>query len=218
MISLFLAYFADLSIVIPTVIAIIRRDYFNTDIYKLIGIYGFLTLLRNVATFVMNQLGVYNIYIYNWHNLLEFILIAVIYRIAVKNPYFKFLAIGGIFIVICTALLDYNTLFNVRTKDFNQFSYNVSGFIAIVFILFYFYQLLKSLHVPKLTRYPLFWFSAGALLYYAGTIFSYIFIETTFNSTMELRQQYWMIDAVLSIVFSIFLCFSIRYMKPVNSK
>lgn len=217
MITLFLAYFADLSIVIPTVIAIIRRSYFNTDVYKLIGIYGFLTLLRNAVTFIMNQLGVYNIYIYNWHNLLEFILIAVIYRIAVKNPYFKFLAIGGIVIVICTAFLDYNTLLNVKTKDFNQFSYNLSGFIAIVFILFYFYQLLKSLHVPKLTRFPLFWFSAGALLYYAGTIFSYIFIETTFNSTIELRQQYWMIDAVLSIIFSIFLCFSIWYMKPVKT-
>lgn len=217
MIASFLAYFADLSIIMPTVFGIVRRSYFQTNIYKLIGFYVFLTLLRNIATLIMNQMGVYNIYIYNWHNLLEFILIAIIYKLAIKNSNFKFLAVGGILVVICTAFLDYNTLINIRTRDFNQFSYNVSGFIAIVFILFYLYQLLKSLNVPNLTSYPLFWFSSGALFYYAGTIFSYIFIEITFNSTIELRQQYWMIDAILSIVFSIFLCFSIWYMKPAKT-
>jgi hypothetical protein len=214
MIATFLAYLADFSIFIPVVVAIIRKEGFATNVYRLIGIYCFLILLRNMTTLIMNQLDVYNIYIYNWHNLLGFTVIAIIYSLVVKNYYFKFFAWTCILIVTTTAFIDYPTLLDVKTRNFNQFSYNASGFLTIILTLFYFYQLLQSLYVSNLTQYPLFWFSAGILFYYAGTLFSYLFIETTFNSSVELRQQYWVIDAILSIVLSIFLGISIWFIKP----
>jgi|GEM_PF-3423831 len=89
MIATFLAYLADFSIFIPVVVAIIRKEGFATNVYRLIGIYCFLILLRNMTTLIMNQLDVYNIYIYNWHNLLGFTVIARVYEKV--QIYFKLL-------------------------------------------------------------------------------------------------------------------------------
>lgn len=216
MIAKYLAYIADFSILIPIVIAIAKNVKFNSNTYRFIGVYGALILARNAITLIMNQLGIYNIYIYNWCSLLGFVTLAIIYSFAIKNDYFKFFAILCVLIVIGTSFIDSDTLFNTKTEDFNEFSY-VSEGLAIIFILFYFYQLLQSLHVPNLTRYSLFWFSTGVLFYYTGTIFSYLFIESTFNNTIELRQKYWMIDASLSTIFNIFLALTVWYMKPAKT-
>lgn len=216
MIARYLAYIADFSILIPLVIATVKNVKFNSNIDRFIGVYGALILVRNSITLIMNQLGVYNIYIYNWCSLLGFVTLVIIYSFAINNSYFKFFAILCILMVIGTSFIDSDTLFNTNTEDFNEFSF-VSEGLAIIFILFYFYQLLQSLQVPNLTKYSLFWFSSGVLFYYTGTIFSYLFIENTFNNTLDLRQKYWMIDASLSTIFNIFLALTVWYMKPAKS-
>lgn len=212
MIAKYLAYLADFSILIPTLVSFFRYTNFKAHTEKLIALYGLLLLLRNFITLIMNQLGIYNIYIYNWHGLLGFIIITLIYIYAMKSEYFKYLAILCILFVLVETCIGNNTLFDVKTTNFNPFSY-VYGCLAIIFILLYFYQLLQKLKVPNLTTDALFWFSAGAFFYYSGTIFSYLFIERTFNNSIQLRQQYWIIDALLSISFNIFLALSVFYMK-----
>lgn len=204
---------ADLSIIVPGILLIKGGSTANKS-YLIITYYVAITVFRNILTLITAQFGIYNIFIYNWHNLLAFVLVALLYYTILGNRYFKIFSVVTITVSTIIALFDYQSLFDIQTVNFNRFSYNTSGCFTIILILLYFYELIQRLQVPNLTKYPLFWFSAGALLYYAGTIFSYIFIENTFNSTIELRQQYWMIDSILAILFNIFLGFSIWYMKP----
>lgn len=209
----FIAIAADFSIIIPFIYLLFKGKIPLTISDKLIYVYIVLTLIRNIASFVTMMLGIYNIYVYNWYNLLSFGIIAVLYFQILNNLYFKMLVVFASIILLAIAFIDYGTLFNINTTEFNRFSFNASGCFTILFILFFLYELIRKLQVKNLTEYPLFWFSSGALLYYSGTIFPYIFVQYTFNN-MENRNLYWMIDAALSIVFSIFLCFSIWYMKP----
>ncbi len=209
-----IAVAADFSAVIPIIIMLINGRLKLDVTQKLIYGFAITIFLKNALTFIMGELGIHNMYIYNWCNLIQGVILTFIYIVLFKNSTFRLLAGFGITVSVIVSLIDYESLFDVSTVNFNRFSYNIIGCLVIVLVLLYFYQLIQQLQVPKLTKYSYFWFSTGALLYFAGTIFSYIFIEITFNSTLKLRQQYWMIDAILAIIFNIFISFSIWYMKP----
>jgi hypothetical protein len=213
MITEFISVVADFSMLIPIIVLIIRKTNVRHTANKLVVSYILLLFIRNIVTFCMTQFGIYNIYLYNWHNLISFILIAILYYTILQNRYFKLFALISVFASIVIIFLDYQSLFDIKTVDFNRFSYNVAGCIAIILIMMYFYELIQSLQIPKLNTYPLFWFSAGALFYYSGTIFPYVFINSTFNN-LEARDRYWMIDSSLSIIFSLFLGLALWYMKP----
>lgn len=211
-----IAIIADFSILLPLIVILIRKikyTVFNMIINVFVGIF----LIRNVISFITMELHIYNMYIYNWCNLLSSVIIALLYYNLFESRYFKWFAIISMLISIVAAFLDYESLFNPMTTNFNRFSYNISGCFTIIIILLYFYQLLQSLQVTNLTKFSLFWFSAGALIYYSGTVFSYLYVNYTFNNPdLAIVRSYWMIDALLFIIFCISLSFTVWY--PVPSK
>ncbi|MEZ4903443.1 MAG: hypothetical protein R2822_17605 [Spirosomataceae bacterium] len=211
----FISLLADFSILIPFLIFIIRGADILLIANKIILGYISLMLLRNIITSIMAEFSVYNIYLYNWHNLINFTLITLLYYYVLQKRNFKLIAFVFIFIATLIPFLDYQSLFDTKTIYFNRFSYNISGCLAIILILLFFYELIQNLQVPELKSFPLFWFSAGVLFYYSGTVFSYLFIKDTFNN-LEARNQYWLIDSLLSIVLSIFLSLTVWYMKPIK--
>ncbi len=208
-----LSIIADFSMLLPIIVLVIKGRVDCHAANKWILVYIFLMFLRNIVTFCMTQWGIYNIYLYNWHNLLSFIVLAILYYNILQNRYFKLFALLAILALILISFFDYQSLFDIKTVHFNRFSYNISGCLTIILIMMYFYELIQSLQIPQLKTYPLFWYSAGALFYYSGTIFPYVFIESTFND-LKTRDQYWIIDALLSIVFSLFLGLTVWYMRP----
>jgi len=210
-----LARTADISILLPIIIFFVRGRLHVPLTYKLIYSIVFLLFVRNITTFILGELGIYNVYIYNWYNLIGSIIVGLLYYHLFENQYLKGFAILTICITVIAALFDYESLFNPATTNFNRFSYNISGCLEIILILIYFYQLLQGLLVPNLAKFSPFWFSAGALFYFSGTIFSYISINSTFND-LDVRSQYWAIDAFLSIIFNVFLAISVWYIKPVK--
>jgi hypothetical protein len=213
MVAKILSIVADFSMLLPVIVLIIRGVANCHATNKWILVYILLMFLRNIVTFCLTQLGIYNIYIYNWHNLLSFIVLAILYYTILQNRYFKWFALLSILALLLISSFDYQSLFDIKTVHFNRFSYNISGCLTIILIMMYFYELIQSLQIPQLKTYPLFWYSAGALFYYSGTIFPYVFIESTFND-LKARDQYWIIDALLSIVFSLFLGLTVWYMRP----
>lgn len=104
------------------------------------------------------------------------------------------------------------TFFDTTTIYFHRASYNFShGFITII-VLVFFYNLIANLQVPVVTKYPLFWFSAGILFYYAGTFFLFLLIQDLYKNSAEIQKMYWMIDALLSILMNALIAVTICYM------
>ncbi len=210
---------ADFWIILPSIILFQRRAYLQSPLNKIIAIYVLLFLIRNILSYITMELNIYNMYIYNWANIFSGITISMLYYHLFTNKYFKIIALVGMIAAVGASFLDYETLFNVNTTNFNRFFYNILGGLVIACILFYFYELLQNLNVPKLTEFTPFWFSTGALLYYSGTVFSYLYVNYTFNnSDLGIVRSYWMIDAFLFIVFSSFLSMAVWYMKPRDLK
>jgi hypothetical protein len=69
---------------------------------------------------------------------------------------------------------------------------------------------MKRLDAPQLLRYPMFWLSAGLLLYFSATIFSYIYGELTFNNNdYTSRMPFWIIEMVFGVILNGFLTLAI---------
>jgi hypothetical protein len=213
-----IALAADFSIIIPLLLLIVRRQKETPLYYKFIVSFVLLLFIRNTITFTLGELHIYNMYIYNWCNLFSSVIIALLYYNLFDNSYFKWVVIIGMLISVVAAFLDYDSLFNPMTTNFNRFSYNISGCFIIIATLIYFYQLLQSLQVTNLTTFSPFWFSSGALIYYSGTVFSYLYVNYTFNNPdLAIVRSYWMIDALLFIIFCIFLSLTVWYMASAKA-
>ncbi|MFN4147115.1 MAG: hypothetical protein ACK4GN_14915 [Runella sp.] len=211
---------SDASILLPCIYLLHRFKYIS-GINKIIVFFIFITLARNIAAVSLEvarelcQCPLYNLFFYNWHNLLSFSCLSWIFFEFFKEKFYQWGLVLANVSVYAVALLEPDTILHLNAKEFSDVAFMLSRVYSIVLFLLFFYRLLQQLTVPILTRYPLFWFSAGGLLYYAGTLFPYLFLKYTFhNSNVELAQQYWMIEAFLSMVFSVFLALSVWYMKP----
>lgn len=203
-----IATLSDYSILVPVLVILIYRDQNPSN--KLLIAVVFVTFVRNLASVVIEyvrydlDLGLNTLFFYNWHNIIFFSLIVCIYYKELKNRHLKLFLLGALVVFLALAFVDYSTLTYWNVDRFNKLSYPVSGFFSIIFLLLYFYQLLKELSVPNLSAYPLFWFSTGALMYFSGTFLMYLLVQN-FTKNPELGRLYWPIDAFLSIVFNLLI-------------
>ncbi len=155
-----------------------------------------------------------NIIVYNWGYLISYCIVSAIYYHVFKGKQLKWGVLIGSGIALLASFYHHDLLLNPRTTDINTLSQVVWGFFILVFVGIYFYNLLKDLDAPNLLLSPLFWLSAGFMVYFSGTILSYIYSQTTFNShDYNIRREYWIIEFVFSIVLNCFLSVSIWCMK-----
>jgi hypothetical protein len=220
---LLIAHIADASIFVPFVLYLLKYKQVGSE-DKMLAAFLLITLLRNIAAVslevahAMCDCTLYNLFFYNWHNLLSFSCLSYIYFFHLKSRYARGLIVFANVTVYLVALADIETIIHFQTRHFSENAFILSRIYSIFLLLLFFYQLLREMKVPYLTQNSLFWFSSGGLLYYSGTLFPYLFIKYTFqNSDSTLAQQYWMIDAILSIVFSVALSFSVWYMHEKNT-
>ncbi|WP_157585729.1 hypothetical protein [Runella zeae] len=198
---------SDVSILLPFFI-ILQKKAVLKDTHFIIALYILMTFIRNTLSIVIEilrnikEIDLNTVFLYNIHCMVNFWLISYLYAQLLTGKFWQyFIIVSNIFFIIFT-LYDFETVSNWNTIHFNRFSYQLAGAFAIILLLQYFFQLLKKLEVPRLSNFPLFWFSSGALIYYAGTFFMYLAINS-FNGNPDLGKLYWPIDAILSIAFNI---------------
>ena len=189
-----------LSALIPTVVGII---YFG----KLAARYKVLLGLT-VTTFLLNGLSnvfwlqkMNNLFLSNFHTLLEFILVYMIYHMSFtrKNvrKWMRWILVGF------TLLFSLNMIFLQGFWLLNTYTKALESIILIVFALMNFSQIMNELKVERITGYPMFWLSSGILIYFSSNIFIFILSNYFLNYSTEFYVRIWAIHAVFYIVFEI---------------
>lgn len=216
--SIIIAITADISILLPFFVLLLRKAVIK-DIHLMMALYILLTFLRNLlSTFIeiirkTKHLDLNTVFLYNIHNIIGFWIISYLYFRLLNGKFWRYFVIFSNIIFLSFALYDFETLSDWNTARFNDYSYPIAGFFIIILLLQFFYQLLKKLEVPRLSDFPLFWFSAGALIYYSGTFFMYLVIHTV-NTNHHLGRLYWPIDAILSITFHVLVAIAVWKIRP----
>lgn len=80
--------------------------------------------------------------------------------------------------------------------------------ITIVFSLYHFYKLFKTLEVPRLQAYPMFWISSGLLMYGAGSLFVHLLKPIII--TRDLYFTLWPIHQLILYSYIFFINKAIR--------
>jgi hypothetical protein len=209
---------ASLFIFLPLSIGIYRYKYLQID-GKILFVYLILSLLIDeIYDWYTSIQSIQNHYIINTFIPIEFLLLSSIFWLSFKTDNYK-----KILIFTVTGVMIFTIGYHLSNLEkFNRFSSftNAIMYLSLMFIvIMYFYELLKELHVVKLSLHPMFWISVGVILYVSINFFLFIFGEfVMFNSSKEISKLWAIINCTSTIIFRIFLTIGLWFSKtPIQS-
>lgn len=138
----------------------------------------------------------FNGYIYA---VLEFLLITLIYQEEFKNYLPKY-TLHIIFILFLGFSVIDILLIQGAYIDTSYHKF-VECTISIAYVLIHFFKIFQELKIAHLEREPIFWFSAGLLLYFSGAIFIFIFSNYLLTYSLKLSIKVWTVHAFFLILF-----------------
>lgn len=202
---------------LPTLVVVFmnRRFWRGHPPLQLLSIFLMLSLLQfcitfpnDIKTILTGEKYFNSLFLYNWHNVLTtFIIIAVYYKLlTVRHKGLLCVGVGLIFVVFTVMDFSNDSLTNFSTVNFNTYTYNVTNLAVVLLCLLYAYQVIQNLEVEDITRYSYFWLNAGFLVYYAGSMFVYLYMLVAGKKEAQVA---WIINSVLLLTF--YLAVSLAY-------
>ena len=141
-----------------------------------------------------------NLFILNLETVFETALVGLIYYTCFSDTVAKRIILGAGILTIVVILLTYTP---DQLSLPNLLLFRVYSIVAS---LAYFNKILADLRIRNILKHPLFWFSAGLLIFVTGTFFTSLFSEFIFNPKSvsdETFNFYWNINNVLFVIFSL---------------
>jgi hypothetical protein len=134
----------------------------------------------------------------------EFTTISLFLFYTLKSPIFKKLIVINIVIFIIYATVDY--LINEKTK-FNNHSSIVSSLVLISYIVYFFYEKMKTVVMYPLYQTISFWICVAFFLYFSGTFFFFLFSQSSLDS--QFKNQMKLIYGLVTLSKNIILSLSL---------
>lgn len=159
-----------------------------------------LSFSTDLASVIMDNLGMPTMWLVNQYAIVEFTLLSAIYYTLFKShKNQKIIGIGLLVSLVAVIILTLN-----QTNE-NEFNDLVTGIESITFILLavgYFRLLLKELEFETPLANPNFWFNSGVLIYFSGAFF--FFILSGAASRVD-HIKIWMIHNVIHLIYTILI-------------
>lgn len=139
-----------------------------------------------------------NLYLYNLQSFFEIGVVGATY--AVVSP----VSIKKVIISIAAVCLLINVIF-YSSIELSPGNLTVARLFMLAVVLMYLTRITNQVIVRNIMTHDLFWFSAGLLVYIAGTFFIFLFGHYLFEKTTSLDtfNLYWNIQQVIYILFCI---------------
>lgn len=199
-----LKYLSGFSILLPVIVGIV---WYNRLSKPLIILSWFLILSAffEMALQYTSYNGINNLIIINVHNIVEFVFLgAVFYKVfnsaIIKKGMLAVLAAFGAFAVA-------NLLFMQGTGQFNTWTMGLECLLLMLMVLLFLFELFKEGKVLRLERYPMFWVASGALFYFAGSLFLFIFSNYVLAGSQNALYAEWGIHSSVNIITN--LCYAV---------
>jgi hypothetical protein len=173
-----------------------------------------LPTLRGVAVLVICELFIEvlsrivaawqgtNLFILSIDTLLEFTLLAWVYRRALA-PSTTSRWLGAVVVVFALgSLLTY--LQPASFIRFNTLQRFVESLLVLSLTIQYFIKVIRELVIIRLERDPMFWVSVGLLVYFSSNVFIFISSNYVVQRSEALSMKLWIIHAILYMVLNSF--------------
>lgn len=204
-----LDFVAHLSSLTPIIIGLLTFG-FHQRTHRYIWLLFLFFFLKETLSLWYSYNTLNSFFIQNLETVFETALVGLVYYSCFSNIASKRVVLGAAILTIGLILLTY-------TPDkLSLPSLLLFRVYSIVASLAYFNKILGDLRVRNILKHPLFWFTAGLLIYTLGTFFTSLFSEFIFNTESvsdETFDFYWNINNVLFIIFSLLSAVGLWYVK-----
>jgi hypothetical protein len=196
------------SIIAPAIVGAIFYFKFSGAL-KILCWLIFVTLILEGVGIWLYDLKINNLFIFHLYSYIEFGLITLIYYQLRTNQMWK-----RLMIVIFVLFLLYSgivLLFYQGLDRFNSLQRNAEGAILMV----YFFNFIREYSLfgsrQRALFKPFFWLTYGYFIYFAGTLFLFVFANEILSDTIN---DYWIIHGIfnifLNIIYAVVLISSLR--------
>ena len=195
--------------VVAGIIGLVRWRKLPTNMRYLAALIGWVLPL-NLLGFALLFLHRSNLFMMPVYAVGEFWLLALMFRQTLKSPTYSRAVpwlVGGF---AAYALLD--SLLAGTLDQFRPGQQVVQSVLVLLLVGLYFRKLLRELRVMELRREPMFWVSAGLLIYYLGYLQIAIFSNYLLHYSQQLNANVWMIHSFLFII--LYSCYSLALWLP----
>ncbi len=200
------------SIIIPTVIALIRWRLLNDQLRLLAWVLIVSSLTEICAFTLVEGFKVSNnLFLYHFYIIVLFVLVNRIYKRTLKELYSGVTANWILFIFLVFALI--NTVGFQPFQVFNSNVIVVAGMLFIFYSLSYFYHRLTVGFMEKWYQEPLFWLSSGLLIHYSSTLMLFFAVNFMLDKSSALIGVSWMLNAGLNVLLNLFYVLAILNSK-----
>ncbi|MFT5821583.1 MAG: hypothetical protein ACI8ZM_002836 [Crocinitomix sp.] len=179
-------------------------------VQRLLVVLVILAFTADITAYIFWQLWQNNNPIYHVYAVIEFFLILRIFKLELSslfsNKLFNFVFVSFLVFAVINAVAWQNIFL------FNSNVTTISSFLIIVLVLIYFFSLLQKENLEPLGKMPIFWISAGLMLYFSTNLVLF-FISKNEIFALENGYTIWGIHAVVNIILFCFYTYAL-WIKP----
>lgn len=170
--------------------------------YLAAGLAGFVLPLE-LLMFVLLSLHRNNLFLIPIYTVGELWMLALVYQHTLKWPLFAravpWVVAGFAGYALCDSVL------GARMSQFRPAQQVLQSVLVLGMVGLYFRKLLSELVVINPQKEPMFWVSAGLLIYFLGYLQIALFSNYLLNYSRELNMNVWAVHSLLYIV--LYLCY-----------
>ncbi|QJW88337.1 hypothetical protein HNV11_02580 [Spirosoma taeanense] len=205
-----LDFITQLSGGFPILISIVNYRLLPTT-SKFIGLFFALYFIQDTTALWLSLLKQNNLFIQNSEAIIQTILVGCIYYYSFESHLVKRLIL--FYTLICSAI----GLIFFKSYEISAIDLIIFRVFAICLVLSYFNKILQDMRIKNVAIHTLFWFSAGLLIYAAGTFFIVLFSEYWYKDINKVPaaefDRYWNASQVLFILFSLLATVGLSFSK-----
>lgn len=161
------------------------------------------TVLVELAGLALRRAGHVNHWLYNLYIPLYFLFYSRLYYFVVHSPLMRRVIIWSAVVFAAAYLANLGAGQGLYT--FNSYSYLLSSFLLVAWVLSYFQQVLRAGEPLSLTREPIFWISTGLLFFNLGHFLYLGLLNYLLAVNQSWARRYGTISILLNILnYSLF--------------
>ncbi len=165
-----------------------------------------MAFLADITAYIFWQTWQNNNPVYHVYAVVEFYLILRIFKFELRSFFSntKFMIVFATFLVY--AIINALAWQNIFT--FNSNVTTASAFLMLVLVFIYFFSLLQKEKLEPLGRIPIFWISAGLMLYFSTNLVLF-FISKNEVFALENGFTIWSVHAIVNIILFCFYTYAL---------
>lgn len=201
-----LTYISIVSGLVPFICSILRFKALNSELRALF-IYLSFTLIAETASYFLSKNHIPNYFVQNIYTFIECSTIAFIYHQNLNNRNAR-LFIKLLYLVFFLLSL-YRFFINDGLNQADSALSTYESCLVIFLALFYFYNEMKELNVPRLTEHYFFWINSAFLLYFLGAFAFFLFNDYIERLPLSIYYLVYGIQLIVNICYNVLLSLGI---------